>query len=439
MSIQNSPAWIQSFRQRIPILTYILLAYILKRTHGHLYVNELIFLTIVFVFLLWFTRARSPASHRDFNWVYLILSLLLLDSTELIYAENNQAARVLEFLIDAHIILPLIYCCYKPGAPSKDNFKDKLLWLSWGVIIISLILVPLATPVPHIDVYHLLNQSAENILQGINPYSFAYDGIYIGPPNLVYWPGLLYPALPFKLLGIDVRYAQITSILVTAILFRYFNRNNEQHPHFFLLFMLMPIGLFVLEQSWYDAFLFPYILLLFEGLKRQSVSLSALGLGYLAASRQWNLFVIIFVLVYLWRNYRTAFFFQVCGYTALVSSVLFLPFWLWNFPAFLESTVIQVLSYPPRGDSLSWLSYVFANHNQQLSPFPFMVATIAIGLVLTWRSRTPDRLFLVIFTSHLFFLLTSRQAFCNYYYYFSFYLFLFLAAQFPVRSLSSTA
>lgn len=410
----------------IPIIAYILWAHLLKATHGHLYLSELIGFTVVLGALTWFGLKQPQMTGSGFKWIYLAFSFMMLSSTELIYAEDSFWTTLFELLADAQIVFPVLYWFW--NWRQQTQHLNKVVWCSAGVSMVMLGLVPLVTPIPHIDVYYVLDGATEYLLQGINPYNAEYPDIYGGAlgytPDFVYWPGLLYPAILMKLLHWDVRYTHVFSLMATVLLFCRF---YPQYARFSALWLMMPIGFFVLEQTWLDTLMLPYVLLLIVGIKRQSLPMTAISLGYLAASRQTNLVLFAIILAYLWKN--RAFLFKVCFWAALVAIALFAPFWLWNFPAFIETTVLQVLQYRPSWDSLSWASWLLANYQIVLPANLLLLITLGLGVFSGYRARTIERLMLSILIIHLFFLLTLKQAYCNYYYYVSFYLFLYLSQQ----------
>ncbi|NEO86532.1 MAG: hypothetical protein F6J87_20080 [Spirulina sp. SIO3F2] len=358
---------------------------------------------------------------------------MILSSTELIYAGDNVWAAAIELIADIQIVFPLLYGFLE--IRKQYQYQTQLLGLSVLSMVVMFCLVPLASPDPFIDVFVVTNHAIDSLFSGINPYNTEYPDIYQGAlgysPDFVYWPGLLYPMILIKkILHLDVRYTQILSILAAILLltgfdFSHSNSTSKQLRNS-LMFLMMPIAFFVLEQAWLDSIMFPFIVLLFEGIKCKSNAMTGLSLGYLAASRQTNLLLIILVLSYLWRHFKSRSLIKVIGYAGLMFGVLMLPFWLWDFPAFLQTTVLQVLQYRPSTDSLSWSAYLWAYHQFLLNSSLLLVLALLMSLILGYRAKTIAQLTFGTLLTYFFFFLTLKQAYCNYYYYLSFYLFLFL-------------
>ncbi|WP_157868218.1 hypothetical protein [Halobacteriovorax marinus] len=302
----------------------------------------------------------------------------------------------------------------------------------------SYILTIVSSSNPITDVFVVTMEGADFLKQGLNPYIQSYTDIFKGRygyvAGYVYWPGVLLSLSPFKWIFGDVRYSYIFFQLLTLlILYRLslkLGYSRLQAKSFPLLWSLFPVTFFVLEQTWTENLIILQLCILFFFLNLKKFSYAAIALGLLCATKQYNIFLAILSFFYVYKNSSLL---GAAKYTliAITSSLLvFLPFLIWDYDSFLQTTLLDVLKYQPRGDSLSWYSWLFFHYKVKipgyLTGIIYFTPTVlgAIYLMKKAHSSITDLLFFIVINYCIVFLF-GKQAFCNYYYLIAFMILLY--------------
>jgi hypothetical protein len=293
-----------------------------------------------------------------------------------------------------------------------------------------------ASPHPLVDVMTVYEYAAKNLAAGKNPYTMTIPNIY-GTPDF-YPEGLVikdrvmlgfpYPplslmfGLPGQWLG-DVRYANLAALIGAAALIGY-TRDNVIAPLAATLMLTTPRMLFVLEQAWTE----PMTLLAFGAtiyVALNAPRLLPVMLGLLIASKQYM--IVALPLAWLLTTpsaplrERVRQWLWLVGIAIAVAAIVTVPFMLWSIRGFTKSVILLQFIERIRLDSLSiltWLTY----HHVVLTP-KRVIAASALGLlggllITLWRAtRTPAGFAAAIALTLLCVFVSSKKAFCNYYFF----------------------
>lgn len=296
-----------------------------------------------------------------------------------------------------------------------------------------------ASPTPGIDVWHLQQEGALELLRGENPYSTLYPNIY-GPGTPLIDPSLLspdgryvttYPYMPLTLLlgaplawlG-DVRWLMLAAVVLSAVLIRKLGCGSLQAELAGVFLLVQPQGFMVLELAWTEPVALAAVLTAVlvvsrvqEKKKREGEEqgwdwLTAGLAGAVAASSKQYVPLLLIPLIFALpvRARIKAAAVAVCG-----TLIIVLPFLAWDPSAFLRGTIEFQLRQPFRLDALSWLAAIAALGGPLLPSWPaFLLA--GVSLVMTLRRMISLRQgVLVSAASWIVFVAFNKQAFCNYY------------------------
>jgi hypothetical protein len=267
-----------------------------------------------------------------------------------------------------------------------------------------------AAPDPFIDVYYAIQEGADHLLAGANPYTAPYN--FEGAP--------FYPPLPFlvgapvRAVGLDVRLANaLCDLVAAAALLAAAWQQGRRLPGVLLAaaYLNFPRVPLLMELAWYEpmlaAALGSGLVLVARGRR-----LGHLLLGLGVTGKQYGVFLLP-PLVRAFRSDRTA---LLLG-TASAGAFVLLPFLLWDAPAFLDRMLFWHARQPIRYDAIT-LQAAAGNLLGVVVPRPLLLAAavVLIGWV-TWRTpadgaspAAPMAAALLIFC------LFHSQAFFNYFY-----------------------
>jgi hypothetical protein len=299
-----------------------------------------------------------------------------------------------------------------------------------------LLMVPLVSPDPAIDVVTVQEEAAAYLKAGGNPYQKAeYSNIY--EPGTPWYPGgrfSSYPYPPLTLaaaLGGDPRWLPAFGHLFGA--FTVFLIGRKTLPlveSFWLGFLVLyaPNVKFVVEQGWTDPNLVLGLSLAALAYHSGRLVPSLLAFGLMLAFKQ-SMVILIPLIWMLWPALTLRQYF----WAAVIPLVTYAPFVLWAWPDGAKAMYADLVTFHarspfrPEGLTLSALSFRLTGH-----AFPFGYSAVGLaGLVVGYRvlvskiaerdlfSRERFLAFLLSFAlTFLLTLLFSKHAFTNYYYLF---------------------
>ncbi len=307
--------------------------------------------------------------------------------------------------------------------------------LSWKPLFTAAILAALvfrigmlfASPSPRIDVFADLQESAQHLLQGRNPYASPVRDVYGSAEpvlqGLVYPPSVFYFHVFAYVLTHDVRAASIAAEAVAAWGLWLLTRGQTQRRRQLAVLLLLsqPVSLFVLEQAWIDPLILAVlaVCLLFQ--ERSAHRASAAAFGILLSMKQYMVF--LFPQWFLlgrrrngWTPRSVVADLLVAGGAALLT---FLPFLLWDPRALWENGILYNLRFGISANTLNWAAFLYDQFNivigSTASLFVGFIASVAS--LVAFRSLQPRIAFLYASSITLFALfLLGARAYCNYYY-----------------------
>jgi hypothetical protein len=283
---------------------------------------------------------------------------------------------------------------------------------------------------PTIDVTSFQWESGEAFLHGRNPYTVRFLNIY-GSGKGYYAPqledgpwltfGFPYPPLSLFLIlpGImlnDFRYAQLAALALAALLLARATAGPIGLGAAALL-LFTPRVFFVLHEGWTE----PLVVLLLAATVVCALRAPRwvwLPLGLWLATKQYLVVAVPLTVLLLPRPWSWRDLWRLWWRAGAVALAVSLPLALWNLPAFVRSVITLQLYQPFRPDALSyvaWFARNAASHPPTWLALPAVVPAIALAL---WRAaRTPAGFATAVAFVFLIFLVTNKQAFCNYYFF----------------------
>lgn len=424
--------FIKKYSPYFSLFFFVLLAQILRRSHGHLRFNHLVFMTLSLVVFIFFQlkrdfefRKNDIITEKVLSLVWVLFSLFLVIGHEVIYSINNSWLVIFKTIFIFQLFLSILHFSMLFNLNMKKYCKPIML-ISCFILFINSVMVLFVSPTPHIDVWHYAQMGGELLLNGVNPYSAnypdLYDGKYDSTHGFPYWPVATYFFTIGKYFG-DVRISLIIAQCFSLLgIIKLSNSLLFKKPMLIILiWMSFPVTYFILEQSWLDGFLIPMIIWSFHYLSEKKLMRSALILGMMCMTKQYMLFYAILSFSYVFRNFGFKRSVEYTAITIFTALVLALPFILWDFQLFYQKTVIDLLNLSYRDDSLSWVAYLLRFYNYRLSPISisliYMVSTLLLSFWVWRKSRGRINVLISsLIVNYLVVFLFGKQAFCNYYY-----------------------
>jgi hypothetical protein len=375
----------------------------------------------------------------DFTALHLIcvtwlLSFSAIFATVLMYEDHPEYrfflraftafGFVLSIAISVLFIRSLLYPVF-----------ERESWLRY-VLLLSVVLAALGaramvlkiSPDPVIDVYAWLRDASDHALHGRNPYSHDITSPYgterarhyglqekPDPRPPAYPPLPFLSCLPFRALGLDVRWANIVGDLAAGIaLFGVGVRRGR--PSFGLLcaclVLNLPRSAWMIEQAWYEPILAglfgaAFWLIEYEGWRRWfGYMLLALGL----TGKQFGL-PLLFPLAWSQRRH-----WRMLLAGLIVAGLVMLPWIVWSPHDFFDVILWKHLDRKPQ------FSLTVASACEEFlgtAPPKKLLWAVAAGLILaiSWRTPQPGAAAaLGVGTALFVFCIFHTQGFPNYFY-----------------------
>jgi hypothetical protein len=319
----------------------------------------------------------------------------------------------------------LVAACYLPVSRRLARGRQAVFVLGVLAAFALRIWMPIASPAPVIDVFALLQESSQHLVQGKNPYATPVSDVYRGeasalfdtPRTYDYLPANLYLLAPVRAVTGDVRYGYVVAEAGIAAALWWLARRRWPRPVaelLPLLFLYHPRSLFVLEQSWTEPLILLFFALFLFQYERGRRTWAAAAYGYMLSLKLYLLYF-VFHWLFVERNWRRL----LLG--SAIATITVLPFLLLDWRSFLAGTLF-VVNTRFRLDSLTIFGYLAP----ALGLYPPKIWTVGVGAVFAAALLPPLRkmpplrgyLFAVTITMFAMFVFGS-QAFCNYYYFVS--------------------
>ncbi|HEX9052051.1 MAG TPA: hypothetical protein VF841_16085, partial [Anaeromyxobacter sp.] len=266
-------------------------------------------------------------------------------------------------------------------------------------------LVIRASPSPGIDVWLFQQFGAEALANGYDPYTVGYTNIY-GPYTHNYSAAVLstdrtlvlanpYPpltlllALPAVLAGLDVRWALLGCVVVSAWALRRLGRGAATAELAAILLVLQPRAFYVLELAWTEPTVLAATLVALvavdawarRGAAGGPTANAALGAGLAGAlalaSKQYAVLLLVpLAFAAPARHRRRAILVALAGAAATL-----VPFAVVDAASLVRSLVGFHLAQPFRADALSWPAAVVRMGGPALPVWPaFLLAAAVVAI-----------------------------------------------------------
>lgn len=420
------------------LLSYLCIALALADSNGMYTATAITYLFLGIclwvVFVIYYTKLQESFFAVDKLDEALVKVALLVSASvglihaPLMYAHKQIYAKL--YIVILVLLLIGVTLTFKIKKLNHPNF----IFLFILFFILLRCLIPWASPSPIIDVFVQFQESAQHLLSGMNPYTTPVSDVYQGARSYgyqvygySYFPANLYlQTIAYALLH-DIRYVYILMEIISGLLFYklYQKTGNKIHLWIYLLLLVHPRGLFVLEQAWTEP-LIVGLLALFAYVKifhPQKLRLSALLFGYLISLKQ---YLVYFLLHYFFLERKSGKYF----YSLMIIVLGMLPFVIWDVQAFIHYAVLFQLQTAFREDGLTFIAafhrWFGFQTGKQLAGF----LGLGVSLLTVYLLHRHDKL-LVFFISAISTLLVmfafGSQAFCNYYYLLSWMMMMFLS------------
>jgi hypothetical protein len=258
--------------------------------------------------------AATLLRHRAAIARLLLLTLLLLLAS---VSQLNQILMAHHMYLQARIVsLPVnrgtlgMYAAFTGVAlllalrPTRTSTPIVLLALAWGIAIRIVALVEVPYTPDAADMLVAVNGACESLLRGANPYSQTFIASATDSFPLIYFPLLWLPYLPFKAVGIDIRWLNLLAqtglyVFLWSLMRR---RGAEGWKPFLLVFLIlvpdMVFSVFYRQLSLYWLLGAVFVWLLWQ----EKWTWSAIAVSALAAMRLPAFTVLWLYLIYVWKR-----------------------------------------------------------------------------------------------------------------------------------------
>jgi hypothetical protein len=314
------------------------------------------------------------------------------------------------------------------GSANTVRGGTRLLW----VILSALILIHCGlarwlnerAPGDTIDTFTFQRDACKDLLQGIDPFGATqadihdplHTALFYGPGMVVngrvkvgfqYPPLTLLWALPGYLLG-DVRYSYVLAVIISA-LFSFAICPSARCLWIVSVLLFSPLTFFVENRCWTE----PLVLMALSATMYAAVKKCwwlPVALGLFLATKQYNFlalpFIGYFVHPFQWKAY-----WKLTGLSLAIGAATVLPFAFWNFRGLWHDLVLFHLAQPFRQDAVSFAV---------LLPLMLKIGPLLLVAFIVWALRVRRRYAAMFAAAYgvalLLFVLTSKQAFANYFF-----------------------
>lgn len=397
------------------------------------------------IFIIYFLFShKKRVDERGFLRFLLCLPIILFSVTTLL-RDNLMYASLVQDNPNLAFIGPLQWI------PNSSHFLLKLtLWVTvifliltaianifdiemtmqsnWLLLLLGFFLFVLTlrvSPLPFIDVFTTNTSATLKLLEGKNPYTINYIDIYNGSagylPSFGYLPGYFLAGVPALILG-DVRLASIFSLLLSCCLVTCrFKKSNNYHlisSSAFACVLLGGSSLFIIEQAWIDPIIALAILCGALFLEEERFILAGIFCGFAITIKQYSFVAVILLVLFSYKKYGIKKTSSLIGTCFVVSSVILIPFILWDSVRFYESAVSGIQKLPPRVDSLSLRSFIIlkTGFDLPLISFFFPLGFCLLYARTFWRElKDLSGVFMLMGFVYFIIFVFSSHAFANYY------------------------
>ncbi len=245
----------------------------------------------------------------------------------------------------------------------------------------------LGDPAPRIDVWVILQQAADALARGDNPYTEQWTGSPGVQDHFTYLPWMAVATAPGRWVAGDVRWAVLAwSLVLYAGLWALARGRAERAAAVTAVLVLAPGTLTQVDQAWTEPVLAAALVWWAVLVRRGHAWWAVLPLALACASKQ-HLALLAPVLL-TWRPFGVSRTLATGGLTGL----LIAPWVLADPRAFVDDTVTTLLTFHPIRFANTWYLYALNEHGLTL-PFAVtgaaMVGAVALASYAVWRRQPP--------------------------------------------------
>ena len=391
------------------------------------------------LFLICFLTGRSnpealllsPDDSVEKNCLFavaVLFAVLLSQDHELLYVNVISGINSLRALTSAAALLALTAAFAATACPrsSCGMWVKVAIGSAAACLMAARFMVPIASPAPVIDVFWINTWAVNDFLHGKNPYSQVYPDIYKGhygyQPGFTYWPSYLLAASVPGAFNLDLRFLNVLSDLSFAGILAWFSTRSkltlEMAWPLALLWLAMPVSLFIIEQAWID----PFMLVLATGsilaFRFRRLDMAALLGGLAMASKQYGFIVPSLLTVGIFASIGWKPALRFCLIAGGTLTLLVAPFLIWDFAGFYKNTVQILMVIPMRLDSLTIPAFFVNSFGYEIPGIFLLVSYMAVFLGCLWKVWRLPKVSSICFAATFcygFLFLMGKQASANYY------------------------
>jgi hypothetical protein len=301
----------------------------------------------------------------------------------------------------------------------RGKWQPRLIALAMVTMSVSCLLIIIGSPVAEIDVWVIFQQSADGLLQGLNPYTQYFQGVPAGQTAdcFNYLPATFLLASPSKWLFGDVRYGEMAILLggyatLAVTMWRMavarggavLKQNLLPALLLVAVALTLPGILRVVHQGWNESLVLGCLLIAIALLLKDKAWWAVIPLALAVATKQH-----VALILPLWALWPAFGWKRTLG--AIGGAVaLSLPWIAADFGRFYHCTVEFFVDLPARADSLSVWKFI----PESLQTVSVLALTaLAFVLVLTRIERSLAGLVLGSAIVMIGFDLANKQSFEN--------------------------
>lgn len=409
--------------KKISFLTLVYLVLILTFPFriGMYTTQCLLILVVTFAVLLYFFLKPQIAELVAIKDPQPILILTLISSITLSLIYYGGAYQKPGAIYQLSILLLAICFLLSITYFFKGEVKYRFVAL-FGLTILLRFLMIVSSPNPQIDVFVILKEAPQALMQGKNPYSISYTQSYpnVTPDYFSYWPGAFLLAIPFSVVFGEPRLLIILAETLSAILIYKLlqKRNSSPAEILTLISLFIPRAFFATGQGWIDPLIVTLLMV--------TACLEVKKVKNFFSPLLWGLSFTIKQTVF-----PIALFAYQAGVASIkkltialaVTAAIILPFFLWNPNNFINDTLgifwrAGTTREALMHDSLTVNSWFFRTLGFDMPiVLRILIWTTFFVLILKKVGKGWANFFLACATWFLGFFIFSNQAFYNYYYF----------------------
>lgn len=282
-------------------------------------------------------------------------------------------------------------------------------WIFFAVLAAMLgsyALIMPTSPSPGIDVWTVHEEGAQAFVDGENPYQHTYTNIYPeelrptltpGGVTFSYMPGVFIWMAPWKALGLDTRYSQLATRLLTCLLLWALMRYAGTRTGFMqyvpsLLFLCFPSTTFFIVRSWNDDIAIALYALAAWGMVTRRPWALFLACNCLLLHKQHAIFFVPVLIWFAWRAFRQPWW-NVIFKSTFAAVAICGAYLIVDWRNFLGSLYgLTFLKFPnihtvflERRDPFSLMNYLHL-YTGLRSSFFFVLVVLWIGWIV-WRAN----------------------------------------------------